>query len=118
MGNSVVNDINNGTYMYFKINLSPTKVFSTSYYTKICLFVAEYVPVNTFGCGTSPFQWPPLYIDFYPSKITWTFLITYDYITRMDGLTQPLFKDRLRPFKRLTSNHMSGFLVRGFTLVC
>ena len=26
----------------------------------------------------------------------------------MDGLTQPLFKDRLRPFKRLTSNHMVG----------
>ena len=26
----------------------------------------------------------------------------------MDGLTQPLFKDRLRPFKWLTSNHMVG----------
>ena len=26
----------------------------------------------------------------------------------MDGLTQPIFKDRLRPFKWLTSNHMVG----------
>ena len=26
----------------------------------------------------------------------------------MDGLTQPLFKDRPRLFKRLTSNHMVG----------
>ena len=34
MGNCVVNDIfiNNGTYIYFKIYLMPTKVFSASYY--------------------------------------------------------------------------------------
>ena len=35
----------------------------------------------------------------------------------MDGLTQPHFKDRPRPFKWLTSNHMVGqseyFLPRG-----
>ena len=69
MGNCVVNDIfiNNGTYIYFKIYLMPTKVFSASYYTKICLFVTEYVPVNIFGSGTSPCQWPPFYVDLYPT---------------------------------------------------
>ena len=60
------------TLLQFKTNKNifrneKCKVIFGVEYTKICLCVAEYAPVNTFGSGTSPCQWPPFYVDLYPT---------------------------------------------------